>query len=133
MNRLKGHIRDIEVAGNLSRVTVVLAGEIKVNAIVIETPETASYLELNQPVHVLFKETEVILAKDPKVAVSLENRISGEITALKTGALFCEVAIQTPAGVIRALISKDTLVSWPLKDGDKVTAMLKMNEIMLQE
>ncbi|MBT8205138.1 MAG: TOBE domain-containing protein [Eudoraea sp.] len=133
MNRLKGHIREIEVAGNLSRVTVELPTGIRVNAIVIETPETASYLELNRTIHVLFKETEVILLKDPQVSISLSNRISGEITSLKTGSLFCEVALQTSAGAIQALISKDTLDTWPLKAGETVTAMVKMNEIMLQE
>ena len=133
MNKLKGNIREIEVAGNLSRVTVALAEGIMLNAIVIETPQTASYLKKNRPVYVLFKETEVILAKDPKVSLSLNNRISGEITALNPGSLFCEVSIQTPAGDIQALISKDTLSSWPLKPGNKVTAMVKMNEIMLQE
>ena len=106
---------------------------ISLNAIVIETPETASYLELNRTIHVLFKETEVILAKDPKMAISLNNRIAGEITALKPGSLFCEVSVNTPAGTIQALISKDSLVNWPLKMGMQVTAMVKMNEIMLQE
>ena len=133
MNRLKGHIREIEVAGNLSRVTVELPTGISVNAIVIETPETVSYLELNRTIHVLFKETEVILAKDPMVSLSLENRISGKITALNIGSLFCEVSVKTPAGAIQALISKATLDSWSLKTGTAVTAMVKMNEIMLQE
>ncbi len=133
MNRLKGHIREIEVAGNLSRVTVALDEGITVNAIVIETPETASYLEPNRTIHVLFKETEVILAQDPDVTLSLENRISGEITGITIGSLFCEVSLKTPAGVIQALISKHTIDDWPLKTGTKVTAMVKMNEIMLQE
>lgn len=133
MNKLQGHIRQIEVAGNLSRVGVELTGDIPVNAIVIETPETASYLQIDRPIYVLFKETEVILAKDPELGVSLENRISGKVDSIKEGALFCEVLIQTPAGEIRSLISRETLGRWPIKTGDAVTAMVKMNEIMLQE
>ncbi len=133
MNKLQGHIRKVEVAGNLSRVQVELSGKIRVNAIVIETPETASYLQNNRPIHVLFKETEVILARDPDVGISLENRISGEVARVKEGAFFCEVVVRTPAGEIQSLISRETLNSWPIKSGDTVTAMVKMNEIMLQE
>lgn len=133
MNKLEGHIRKVDVSGNLSRVRVELTGNIQVNAIVIETPETASYLQMDRPIYVLFKETEVILAKDPEVGVSLENRISGKVERIKEGTLFCEVLIQTPAGEIQSLISRETLGRWPIKTGDAVTAMVKMNEIMLQE
>ena len=133
MNKLSGNIVDIETSGNLSRVEVALSNGIKVSAVVIETPDTASYLKINNAIHVLFKETEVILSKDPEVPVSMANRIPGKISDLRVGDLFCEVSIQTPAGDIKAVINKLAWERWPLHSADQVIAMVKTNEIMLQE
>jgi molybdate transport system regulatory protein len=133
MNKLSGNIVDIETSGNLSRVEVALSNGIKVSAVVIERPDTASYLKINNAIHVLFKETEVILSKDPEVAVSIANRIPGTISGLLVGDLFCEITMHTDAGDIKAIINKVAYEKWPLQTKDQVIAMVKTNEIMLQE
>ncbi|MCX2720025.1 TOBE domain-containing protein [Lentiprolixibacter aurantiacus] len=133
MNKLKGHIAKIKTSGNLSRVDVALSEDIVVSAVVIETPDTAAYLKKNNEVYVLFKETEVILSADPEVEISLVNRIPGKISNLLVGDLFCEVSIQTEVGEIRSVISKIAWERWPMAVKDPVTALVKINEIMLQE
>ena len=133
MNKLKGHIVGIETSGNLSRVDIALTENLRVSSVVIETPETASYLKESTSIHVLFKETEVMLSNDPEVAISLVNRIPGKITDLLIGDLFCEITIDIGIGEIRSIISKIALESWPLDSGDQVIALVKVNEIMLQE
>ena len=133
MNKLKGHIVGIETSGNLSRVDLTLASDVVVSAVVIETPDTAAYLRKNKEVYILFKETEVMLSRDPEVAISLVNRIPGKISGLEIGDLFCEVCVHTAAGEITAVISKISWERWPMKQGDEVIALVKINEIMLQE
>lgn len=133
MNKLEGHILGVEVSGNLSKVKVELPGKVEISTIVIETPKTASYLEKSRPVHVLFKETEVILAKDVKAEVSLENRIPGKIKSLKSGQIWSEVVLQSEAGTIKALVSTESVDHLKLKEKQSVIAMVKMNEIMLME
>ena len=133
MNKLNAAIVEIETSGNLSRIDLVLAKKIHISAVVIETPDTAAYLRKNKSVYVLFKETEVMLSSDPKTTISLVNRIPGKITDLKIGDLFCEVRLHSPAGEITAVISKIAWERWPMKPGDEVIALVKINEIMLQE
>ena len=60
MNRLSGHISAIEISGSMSLVTIDIGQEIQLKSIIIETPETASYLVIGNEVLAIFKETEVI-------------------------------------------------------------------------
>ena len=133
MNKLNAAIVEIETSGNLSRIDLMLDEKIPISAVVIETADTATYLRINKSVHVLFKETEVMLSTDPKTAISVVNRIPGKITDLKIGDLFCEVRLHSPAGEITAVISKIAWERWPMNLGDDVIALVKINEIMLQE
>ena len=133
MNKLKGHIVGIETSGNLSRVDLALNNHIIVSAVVIETPDTADYLKKDNAVYILFKETEVMLSGDPEVSISLVNRIPGKISELRIGDLFCEVSIDTAVGKITSVISTVAWEKWPMKQKDEVIALVKINEIMLQE
>jgi molybdopterin-binding protein len=133
MNKLRGHIVDIASSGNLSRVDIALSETVKLSAVVIETPDTANYLRVKNTVHVLFKETEVMLSTDPMVAISLVNRIPAKVSDLLIGELFCEINMQTDLGEIKSVISKVAWEQWPLHVGDQVIALVKVNEIMLQE
>ena len=132
MNRLAGHISAIKVSGALSEVSVTLKGNISMRVIVIENPDTASYLNPGHPIEVIFKETEVILAKnDPQV--SLMNKIEAEIEVIKEGELLSEISLRSEAGNIKAVVNSDAVAVLGLKVKDQILAMIKQNEIMLAE
>ena len=133
MNRLKGQIEAIKVNGNLSQVSILIGKETLFKSIIIETPETASYLVKDHPVDVIFKETEVILAKGRTENISLINRIHGEIKDLKQGQMLCEVQLATEAGLVTAIVSRDAFDMLDLKTGEALTAMVKLNEVMIAE
>jgi len=133
MNSLKGHIKEVHFSGSLSLVTVELSDKILFKAILIETPKTASYLVVGQAVKVLFKETEVIVGKDMKHFISLQNRIRGVIMRIERGVLLCNIHIQTPAGDISSIITTNAVDELQLKEELSVWAMVKTNEIMLSE
>jgi molybdopterin-binding protein len=131
MNSFEGHIATIEVSGNMSLVTVAVDKKQTLKAIVIETPETASYLKSGSPVHVLFKETEVVIGSTKNHEISLQNRIPGTINHIEQGLLLSKLEIQTKVGIIRSIISTAAVLQLGLKKGKEVIAMIKLNELML--
>ncbi|MEN7551730.1 TOBE domain-containing protein [Rapidithrix thailandica] len=133
MNSLHGHIEEINVSGCLSLVFIRLHPEVKVEVIVIETPETASYLKTGNPIKLLFKETEVILGTDEHPAISLQNKITGPVKKIERGTILSKVVLYTVVGEVTAIISTNALEQLALEEGMEVVAMIKLNEIMLSE
>ena len=133
MNKLKGRIGNIDVSGSLSLVTISIGKSTNIKSIVIETPETAPYLQKGEEVNIVFKETEVILAKGNPGAISLINRIPAEVIDIKPGDILCEVNLITESGPVSAILSRHAMDLLTLKKGDTVTAMVKLNEIMISE
>ncbi|MBC9796896.1 TOBE domain-containing protein [Sinomicrobium weinanense] len=131
MNSFSGHIADIRTSDALSVVTVNINASVSFKAIVIDSPETASYLTKDHPVNVLFKETEVVIGTGEALAVSLQNKLKGTISALEKGPLLTRVAIHTSAGEIVSVISTASADELDLKESTNVTAMIKLNEIIL--
>ncbi len=131
MNSFHGNITHIEVSGSLSLVTVRVNNEISMKAIVIETPDTAPYLSHGNEINVIFKETEVVIGLENNLAVSLQNRIDGIITSIMKGDLISKVVLETSAGPLVSIISTEAISQLDLTEGLPVTAMIKLNEIML--
>lgn len=131
MNKLRGQIEGIEVSGSLSIVSVNIQGCVTLNVVVIETPETADYLQTGYGIYVLFKETEVIIGRDVVHPISLQNRIPGVIQQIEGGKLLSKILVQTPIGGVTAIISTNAVRQLNLKEGTKVVVMVKINEIML--
>lgn len=130
MNRIKGTISTITVDGKLSLVEVE-AKELLFTTIVIDTPETASYLQVNREITLLFKETEVILATERNIPISLQNQLEGEIIALTKGKLLTKVQLRTVVGDISAIVTSRAVAQLALAIGVAAVALIKTNEIML--
>ena len=133
MNRLYGKIEEIQVSGHLSLVTVFLPGSLQLQAVVIETRETASYLTEGGPIGVLFKETEVILAMGEGGFTSIENQIPAQVERLEEGALLSRVALRCGAGPITAVVAARAASRLGLQPGREVLALIPSSEIMLTE
>lgn len=132
MNELRGHIKTVEVSGNLSLVGVELQNGQLFKAIVIDTPQSASYLEPDTAVAVVFKETEVIIGTGTQFQISLQNQIPATIAQLEQGKLLSKLKLETTNGSISAIISSNAVDNLNLKLGQEVTAMIKLNEVMLR-
>jgi molybdopterin-binding protein len=133
MNRLNGKIEEIQVSGHLSQVTVSLAGGHLVQAVVIETPETAAYLSMGGQIGVLFKETEVILSLGEGCLTSLENKLPARVEHLEAGALLSRVVLHCAAGPLTAVIATRAAKRLALMQGQEVHALIPSSEIMLTE
>lgn len=133
MNRLQGDIVQIETNGHLSIVSVLVSEAVLLKAIVVETPTTAPYLKEGNTIAVLFKETEVIVGIGPVDGMSLQNKIPCIISQIEKGALLSKLALKTGQAVITAIISSKAVTQLNLTANSKVSAMIKLNEMMLAE
>lgn len=133
MNSFKGIISEIKVNQDMSLVSIDMGHNIHLRTIIIETPATASYLKLGNSIKVLFKETEVVLGLGTMGQVSLQNKIEGTVVSIVEGALISKVNVTTPLGEIVSIISAKAVEDLNIMKGLSVTAMVKLNEIMLAE
>lgn len=133
MNSLRGNIYEIQQNGNLSLVTIKISADLFLKTIIVETPDSASYLSIGHTINVLFKETEVVIGTDKAHKISLQNKIPGVIQEIEKGALLSRVVVDTSVGMIESIISTAAVESLNLNQGNNIMAMIKLNEIMLAE
>lgn len=132
MNRLPGVITAIESNDHLSLVDV-LVGQDTFTAMLMETPQRAAYLKVGNTVDVLFKETEVSLAKNLSGELSLRNRIRGIVRQIRRGDILCEVVLHCHGQTIASIVTTRAVTRLKLQDGDEVEALVKANEVTLME
>lgn len=132
MNRLRGKISGIESNGHVSLVDVAVNGD-TFAAILLEAPDSAPYLAVGNAVEVLFKETEVSLAKNLSGLISLRNRISGTVRTIRKGEILSEVVLDCGGHPVTSIITSRSIVRLNIKEGDEVEALIKANEVALTE
>lgn len=132
MNKLRGVIAEIESEGQLSLVRVHVA-DTTFASLVIDTPVSAPYLKAGTPVWVVFRENEVVVAKSFSGLISMQNRLDGTVSNIRTGKLLCSLDIVSGLDVpIVSVITARSAALMSLAVGDQVTALIKTNEISLQ-
>jgi molybdate transport system regulatory protein len=133
MNVLPGEIIGIDREEGISLVKIRLE-TLLFTSIVLDTPADSTYL-VGHPVNLLFKETEVIIARPP-ITISVRNRIECVIKKIKTGKLLSELTLVL-AGMekdryeIRSIITSESCRQLELKENDKIIALIKTNEVSL--
>ncbi len=132
VNELQGHIEWIETSGNLRLVKVALEGGQFLKAIVIDTPQDASYLNTEAAVAVVFKETEVIIGLNAQSQISLQNQLPATVVTLERGKLLAKLALRSAAGNFSSIISAAAVEQLGLEVGREVIAMINLNEVMLR-
>lgn len=132
MNAFKGTIQSIETQGSLSLVKIKVLTFL-FSTIILETPSTASYLKEGNTIRVLFKETEVVIGKGTDHLISMQNKLAGEILTIEKGLLLSKLILHTAIGELTAIITSNAVKQLALEKGEKVTAMIKTNEITLSE
>ncbi|WP_281636491.1 TOBE domain-containing protein [Flavobacterium marginilacus] len=130
MNSLLGNITEIITEGSLSLVKVKVQNSV-LTSIVIDTSETASYLKTGNNIKLLFKETEVILAKNSTGIISLQNKIDCIVDSFEKGTLLCKIKLRFGSCNIASVITRTAFDQLDIKENDEITAMIKTNEISL--
>lgn len=130
MNVFNGKIDSIQVFQNLTHVRVKVKDYL-FSTVVIDTPESATYLMTGHAVKILFKETEVVIGRGDVSNISLQNKIEGEVKHLEKGALLSKIIIHTAIGEIGSIITTNAVNQLEIIAGIRVFAMIKSNELML--
>jgi molybdate transport system regulatory protein len=132
MNKLRGQIIRIESNDHVSLVDVDVSGD-HFTATLLETPEDAPYLRVGNKVDVLFKETEVSLAKGLAGLISLRNRVLTTVKLVRSGVILSEVVLDYRGQTISSIITSGSIRRLDIKPGDEVEALVKANEVTLME
>lgn len=132
MNILKGNIESIAVNGDLSIVRVK-TGDSVFSSIVIDTPETASFLKVKNEVKIIFKETEVIIGVGDMSGISLRNKMLGTVKRIDADILLSKLTLETAMGTITSIITSNAVEQLKIKPGMEVIAMVKTNELILSK
>ncbi len=125
-----GTIVELRTEGQMSLVSIKVGSHL-ISSIVLETPASASYLANRGQVNVLFKETEVILAKGPVEGISVQNKLPGKIVEIESAVLLSRVTIDIGTDKIVSIITTKGASQLNLKVNDEIVAMIKTNEITL--
>jgi molybdate transport system regulatory protein len=134
MNILAGEIAEIMTQDEISLVRV-RTGTVLFSTLVIDSPRTDPGLEVGRHVRLLFKETEVIIAKIMPLEISIRNRIECTIRKITSGKLLCELTLSIigtmPEVMIKSVITQNACEELRLREYDKILALIKTNEVSL--
>lgn len=136
MNVLPGEITEITTEEGISLVQIRLE-TLLFTSIVLDIPATSPYLVTGHSVSLLFKETEVIIAKPSVLAISVRNRIECRVKKIRTGKILCELTLVFAGALtgqeyeIRSIITRNACEELELKENDKIIALIKTNEVSL--
>ena len=132
MNKLQGLITEVVTEGELSLVKTRIGNHI-FSSIVVDTPKNAPYLNEGNEVYLLFKENEVVLATHFSGNISMQNKFFCTIVSIEMGKLLANIVLDFNGSRVCSMITALSANAMGLKIGDKVTAMVKTNEISLSQ
>lgn len=132
MNRLTAKIVDVLSSGSLSQVSAECGGVI-FSCVVLETPESSPFLRKDVVIDLLFKETEVSVAVDFNGKISLCNQIPVTITRIESHPVLSILTLSHAEFSISSIITTGSVKRLELSEGQKVTALIKANEISIME
>jgi molybdopterin-binding protein len=132
MNKLLGKISQLTTSGNLTLVDVDVDGT-RMTAITLGVPEKVGYLRVSQSIELLFNESEVSIGKLVNGQISLANQLDCTVDGLVSGEIFTQVSLSFNEEHLTSLITTRSVRRLSLQVGDRVTAFVKTNEVMLKE
>lgn len=130
MNRLPGTLVSIDTEGSIALLQADVAGTI-LTAMLVGATDQARDWRVGTAVTLLFKETEVALAKNLAGRISLRNRMPCRIAELTHGKLLTCVALDFAGHRIESVITTRAAAALELTVGDAVEAMVKSNEMTM--
>lgn len=103
------------------------------SAMLIESAQKAEWLSEGNSVEVVFKETEVSLAKNLSGMISMRNRMKCIILHIERGELLSKIDLKFGSYIISSAITTRSTDALGLKVGDEVEALVKANEVSLMK
>lgn len=130
MNRLPGTISAVEIHGSIALVEATV-GEHNLAATLIGAGDEVQSWHSGMPVALLFKETEVSLAKNLSGLISMRNRMPCTVMAIERGKLLTKVSLDFNGHAITSVITTRSSHALALAVGDAVEGLVKANEMTM--
>jgi len=132
MNRLPARISAIDMHGSIALVEAMVGAQ-RFTAMLVGAGDELSAWPVGMPVTLLFKETEVSLAKNLSGLISMRNRIAATVKAIERGTLLTRVTLAFNGHQIGSIITTRSCDALALVVGDAVEALVKTNEMTLMQ
>ncbi len=130
MNKLPAIIKQVQKSGAILLVDAEVEGN-NFSALIIESSNHTNWLSVGNSIYIVFKETEVSLAKDLSGRISLRNRMNCKVLNIVRGDLLSTIQLQFNKYNITSAITTRAVNSLQLVVGDDVEALVKANEVSL--
>jgi len=132
MNKLSGKISKIQQSGSILLVDVDVEGH-GFSALIIESATQPEWLQKGNAIDLVFKETEVSLAKNLSGIISTRNRMKCTVQRIDRGALLSKVSLKFQEYTVTSAVTTRAIEALQLKIGDEVEALVKANEVSLMK
>ena len=132
MNKLTGIISQIQKSGAILLVDVDIEGH-GFSALLIGSATYPQWLRTGNTIDLVFKETEVTLAKDLSGVISTRNRMKCSVEHIERGGLLSKITLKFQNHSITSAITTRAADALGLTIGEEVEALVKANEISLMK
>lgn len=131
-NQLKGTITQITLGAVNSEVSLRLANDQLVTAIITAASVEKLALAVGKSAYAIIKASSVMLVTGEAINSSARNQLAGVVENVIDGAVNSEVSINVGLGVlVAAIITKDSAARLCLSQGVPAQALIKASSIML--
>jgi molybdate transport system regulatory protein len=131
-NALRGVVTKITDGAVNAEVTLGVAPDVEIVAMVTRDSVAALRLAAGRPVIALIKSSFVILARGEGLVTSARNQIPGVVASREDGAVSSEVTLSIAAGkTLTATITRESADAMGLAPGEPVTALIKAPHVLL--
>ncbi|MEI7596183.1 MAG: TOBE domain-containing protein [Bacteroidota bacterium] len=130
MNTLIGTITQIQQSNAILLVDIDV-DEHCFSALLIESTTQLEWLSVGNKVKLIFKETEVSLAKNLSGLISLRNRLQCKVLTVQRGELLSKITLKFKNYTVVSAITTRSVDALQICVGDDIDALIKSNEISL--
>jgi len=130
MNKLTGNITQIQQSGAIMLVDIAVDGH-GFSALLIESATHPRWLQTGNTIDLVFKETEVTLAKVLAGVISTRNRMKCKVERIDRGELLSKITLKFQNNTITSAITTRAVDALRLMIGEEVEALVKANEVSL--
>jgi len=131
MNKLTGTITQLQLSGAVMLVDVRIDGQ-DFSALLIDSTANQQWIKVGETVNLIFKETEVSLARNLSGSLSTRNRLQQcTVTGINRGDLLSLVSLRFGQHSIASSVTTRAVDSLQLLVGDRVEALIKATEVSL--
>ena len=95
--------------------------------------ELKDNIQVGKEVILKTKATSIAIAKNFSGELSYSNKLNSKIIDIQNGKLLTSIKLQTNDTILESIITKDSSLRMNLEVGDDVVALIKANEISIEE